>query len=186
MCIVISSQVNIEPSLSLFNRWCYSSVVLFRFFSFSIKLSKDWLNFMVMAIIVFFISFHSFFHSYRLCHYNKRLNNRRTTRIVIGKWLYTINFCFCICSYMISLFSSLLLLFLYIWWIKFECTLYSKVNFVVLRSIICAIYIRTYVYIHRCDLNFRTMIIFWVLYNDETISIYRHYIPSKNNEYGHI
>ncbi len=25
-----------------------------------------------------------------------------------------------------------------------------------------------------------------VLYNDETISIYRHRIPSKNNEYGHI
>ncbi len=29
VCIVISSQVNIEPGLSLFNRWCYSSVVLF-------------------------------------------------------------------------------------------------------------------------------------------------------------
>jgi hypothetical protein len=79
VCIVISSQVNIEPGLSLFNRWCYSSVVLFFFsLSFSMKLSKDWLNFVVMVTTLSF--------SYRLCHYKKTFNNRQT-KIGISEWL---------------------------------------------------------------------------------------------------
>lgn len=114
----------------------------FSFFSFSIKLSKDWLNLIVMTIIVFFSSF--FFFSYRLCHYNKRLNNRRTTRIVIGKWLYTI---ISASVYAVTWFLSFLFfVFFCIRWIKLECTLCSKVNFVVLRSIICAIYICVCIY----------------------------------------
>lgn len=101
MCIVISSQVNIEPGLSLFNRWCYSSVVLFRFLLLYqiIKRLVELRGDGDRSLLYFF------FFSYRLCHYNKRLNNRRTTRIVIGKWLLYHEFCFCICSYTISLFS---------------------------------------------------------------------------------
>jgi hypothetical protein len=109
--------------------------------------------------------------SYRLCHYNKRLNNHRT-RIVIGNDFILL---------FLLLYMQLHDFFLFFFFVmnrELECTLCSKVNFVVLHSIICAIYIHIEVNVWS-ELRDNDNLL--VLYDDdETISIYRHYITNMD------